>query len=55
MLTVVEVAEMLYVHPHTVKRISDRGELPFYRINTRGDRRYKLSDVQDYILRMSAR
>lgn len=49
MLKPKEVAQWLGVHPNTVKRLSDRGELPFYRIGTRGDRRYKPSDVTTYL------
>jgi len=32
MLTASEVAEMLHLHVNTVKRLGDRGELPFYRV-----------------------
>ena len=31
MLTATEVADMLHLHVNTVKRLGDRGELPFYR------------------------
>ncbi len=40
MLTATEVAEMLHLHVNTVKRLGDRGELPFYRVCKRGDRRF---------------
>ena len=42
MLTATEVAEMLHLHVNTVKRLGDRGELPFYRVCKRGDRRFSL-------------
>ena len=45
MLTATEVAEMLHLHVNTVKRLGDRGELPFYRVCKRGDRRFRLDDV----------
>ena len=32
MLTASEVAEMLHLHVNTVKRLGDRGELPYYRV-----------------------
>lgn len=53
MLTVSEVAEYLHLHPNTVKRISDQGELPFYRVCARGDRRYTLRDVRAYVARVT--
>lgn len=49
LLKVSEVAEWLGLHQNTVKRMSDRGEIPFYRLGTRGDRRYRASDVQAYL------
>ena len=42
MLTATEVAQMLHLHVNTVKRLGDRGELPFYRVCKRGDRRFRL-------------
>ena len=42
MLTASEVAELLHLHVNTVKRLGDRGELPFYRVCKRGDRRFRL-------------
>jgi len=49
MLTAAEVAEMLHLHVNTVKRLGDRGELPFYRVCKRGDRRFRLEDVQRFL------
>ena len=37
MLTASEVAPTLHLHVNTVKRLGDRGELPFYRVCKRGD------------------
>lgn len=51
MLTAREVAELLHLHVNTVKRLGDRGELPFYRICKRGDRRFKLEDVMAFLVR----
>ena len=44
MLTAAEVAEMLHLHVNTVKRLGDRGELKYYRVCKRGDRRFLLED-----------
>ena len=49
MLTASEVAEMLHLHVNTVKRLGDRGELPFYRVCKRGDRRFRLADVLEFL------
>ena len=49
MLTATEVAEMLHLHVNTVKRLGDRGELPFYRVCKRGDRRFRMEDVMQFL------
>jgi excisionase family DNA binding protein len=51
MLTATEVARMLHLHVNTVKRLGDRGELPFYRVCSRGDRRFRLQDVEAFLQR----
>ena len=51
MLTANEVADLLHVHVNTVKRLGDRGEIPFYRIGKRGDRRFRLDDVIAFLAR----
>ena len=37
------------MHPNTVRAWSDAGRLRFYRINPRGDRRYRLGDLQRFL------
>jgi excisionase family DNA binding protein len=49
MLTPREVAELLHVHPNTLKRWSDKGRIAAYRINPRGDRRYRLQDIDCFL------
>jgi excisionase family DNA binding protein len=51
MMTASEVAQMLHLHVNTVKRLGDRGELPFYRVCKRGDRRFRLDDVMAFLAR----
>ena len=51
LLTAAEVAEMLHLHVNTVKRLGDRGELPFFRVCKRGDRRFRYDDVIDFLRR----
>ena len=48
MLTASEVAEMLHLHVNTVKRLGDRGELKYYKVCKRGDRRFLLEDVRRF-------
>lgn len=45
MLTARQVADFLHVSVSTVRRWSDKGMLKFYRIGSRGDRRYVREDV----------
>ena len=49
MLTAAEVAEMLHLHVNTVKRLGDRGELKYYKVCKRGDRRFLLEDVRRFL------
>ena len=51
MLTASEVARLLHLHPNTVKRLGDRGELAFYRVCRRGDRRFRVQDLEDFLAR----
>jgi excisionase family DNA binding protein len=51
LLTASEVAEMLHLHVNTVKRLGDRGEIPFFRVCKRGDRRFRYDDVIDFLHR----
>ena len=48
-LTVTRAAQVLGVHANTVRAWSDAGRLRYYRINERGDRRYRLADLQRFL------
>jgi diguanylate cyclase (GGDEF)-like protein/excisionase family DNA binding protein len=48
-LTVTKAARLLGVHPNTIRAWSDQGRLRYYRINPRGDRRYRLGDLQRFL------
>jgi diguanylate cyclase (GGDEF)-like protein/excisionase family DNA binding protein len=48
-LSVTKAAHVLGVHPNTVRSWSDAGRLRYYRINPRGDRRYRLGDLQRFL------
>jgi excisionase family DNA binding protein len=48
-LSVTKAARVLGVHPNTVRAWSDAGRLHYYRINERGDRRYRMTDLQRFL------
>ena len=48
-LTVARAARVLGVHPNTVRAWSDAGRLRYYRINPRGDRRYRIGDLNRFM------
>jgi excisionase family DNA binding protein len=50
-LTTGEAAEILNVHVNTVRRWSNNGTLPTYCIGSRGDRRFRKQDLDDFFQR----
>jgi len=54
MLTPREVALLLHIHTNTLRRWSDKGIIVAYRINPRGDRRYRLQDINNFLVRFNA-
>ena len=54
MLRVRDVARLLHVHVNTVRRWSDHGVIPAYRINRRGDRRFKREEINQFLARLQA-
>ena len=53
LLTVAEVAQILHVHPNTLRRWSDEGKIASLRITQRGDRRFKKGDVETFLAEMN--
>src|SRR5688572_28745134 len=45
LLSVAQAASLLGVHPNTIRTWTDAGRLTAYRINSRGDRRFRRGDV----------
>ena len=45
LLSVAQAASLLGVHPNTIRSWTDAGRLTAYRINSRGDRRFRRGDV----------
>ena len=54
MMTVGEAAELLHIHPNTLRRWADRGYIMAYRITRRGDRRFKQEDIAIFLDRLNA-
>jgi len=53
LLTLREVARMLRIHPNTLRRWSNEGRIRAYRINSRGDRRFKREEVARFMADLS--
>lgn len=49
LLTVIEVADLLHVHPNTIRSWSKIGVLRAYRIGKRRDYRFSIADVQTFL------
>jgi len=49
MLTPREVAQLLHIHPNTLRRWSNNGRIKAYRITSRGDRRFKREDIASFL------
>ena len=55
MLTVREVADLLHVHPNTLRRWSNKGVIRAYRITPRGDRRFKREEIDRFLTELNGR
>jgi len=53
MLTSSEAASLLDIHVNTLRRWSNLGILPAYRIGSRGDRRFKRKDIDLFLAGIS--
>jgi excisionase family DNA binding protein len=49
LLTTAQAAEVLNVHPNTVRNWADSALLPSYRIGPRRDRRFRRQDVESLL------
>ena len=55
LLSVAQAALLLGVHPNTIRSWTDAGRLTAYRINARGDRRFRRDDVERLLVEGGAR
>ena len=49
MLTISEVADLLRVHPNSIRNWSNKGLLKTYRVGYRHDRRFRLHDIGEFL------
>lgn len=54
LISVAQAAALLGVHPNTMRAWTDAGRLVAYRINARGDRRYRRGDVERLLVEGAA-
>jgi len=50
MLTTGDVSHLLNIHVNTVRRWSNDGLLKAYRLGPRGDRRFKVKEIDSFLL-----
>jgi excisionase family DNA binding protein len=55
MLTTSDVARILNIHINTVRRWSNQGVLKSYRIGSRGDRRFRKEDIDNFFSKNDGR
>jgi excisionase family DNA binding protein len=48
-MTIKEAARILHVHDNTLRRWSKRGMVRTYRVNSRGDRRFRREDIDQFL------
>ena len=49
MVPVGEASQILHVHPNTLRKWSDQGLIPSYRIGQRRDRRFAVEDLEEFL------
>ena len=54
MLSIRDVAHLLHIHVNTARRWSDQSIIKSYRINRRGDRRFRQEDIARFLAEYNA-
>jgi excisionase family DNA binding protein len=54
MLTIREVARLFHIHPNTLRRWSSDGRIKAYRINSRGDRRFRREEIARFLAELNS-
>ena len=49
MLTLSQASQHLHLHPNTLRRWTNEGKIPVYRVSSRGDRRFDEADIKKYL------
>ena len=52
-VSVGEASQILHIHPNTLRKWSDQGIIPSYRIGQRRDRRFAVEDLLTFLERSS--
>ena len=52
-LTLTEVSKMLNLHPNTLRNYDANGTLKALRLGEKGTRRYRRTDVENFLKKMS--
>ena len=52
MLTTAEASRLLYVHPKTLRRWSNRGIIRTYHVGPRADRRFSQDDIARFLAQL---
>jgi len=52
LMSVKEVASIFHIHPNTLRRWSNQGLIRSFRLNSRGDRRYRRFDVYHFLIKL---
>jgi len=55
LLTLKQVAELLNVHPNTIRNWIRDGRINSYRISSRGDRRFKQDEIARFLAELDVK
>ncbi|MGI8420361.1 MAG: helix-turn-helix domain-containing protein [Candidatus Levyibacteriota bacterium] len=53
LIRIKEAAELLGVNPATLRKWDKEGKLPAIKISKRGDRRYRIEDIEKFLKKLT--